>query len=74
MVVICVNNSSLIVGPTQSLLTVGNSYELVKVMKEDEVESIYVVIDDRGQEAAYRCDRFIPLSQIRSDKLKQLGI
>lgn len=49
MVVVCVNNNDLIVGPTQSLLTVGKSYELIKVIKRDGFESMYVVVDDTGQ-------------------------
>lgn len=52
MVVVCVNNSDLIVGPTQSLLTIRKSYEIKRVLQEDGVDSMYSIIDDRGQEAA----------------------
>lgn len=73
MVVVCVNNSDLILGPNQTLLTIGKSYELIE-QSSDSKSTMYLIIDDEGQKAQYDGKRFIPLSQIRAEKLQELGI
>lgn len=74
MVVVCIDTNDLIHGPIQNLLTIGKSYNVLEVLEENGKSEMYLVVDDRGQRATYRCDRFIDLSKVRAEKLQELGI
>ena len=68
MNVICVDNGGL--DRNCPSLTIGKSYYVIY----PSINGQYVVINDHGQSGYYDVKRFKQLSDIREEKLKQLGI
>ena len=72
MKAICIDNTNYEGDGTPSCsLTIGKVYDVSDFYNE---RKLYKVINDDMVNAIYQQSRFINLSKIRNDKLKELGI
>ena len=71
--VICINNNNTSFGPrVSSFLTIGKVYNVSIERSND--EDYFIIKDDIGVSGLFRKYRFKLLSDVREDKLKELGI